>query len=618
MSEGEPEDREWPAWARELDAELARGRPARTGRSPSAGRAEGDAAGDRPPDGDLREAEARWRRAIALRQEAAARIEELEGRTEHLEEELATARRQLAAHREDAERLRIEVRELRPPAEQRPQRDPDRDPATVGALVRRLVRSPTAWALLVMAGLLVWTRLVPLNLGFWGDETFTVARYVDPGPRGTFGSYVPNNHMLFSLLAWATTSVLGRAEAIYRVWSVLPALAAVGIVAHVLWRRDRPACAVIFTFLALTSPVHLELAPQARGYGLGFLAGAAMLWASLRLEERRDRAAGTTLTAGALAGIWALPVVVLAFAGHVLVLLRRAATRRLAVITATVVAVASLVFYAPVLGDLIVATGQEFGERLPWHAPVTGPFTLLLERSARLLAPDASSRVLFAVTGVVLALGALRSMRIERGGWGLVAHLVVPVGLTFTTLTVLQLFVMHRFASFVLFHVLALAAFGLTGLLEGAERLWGARATPESERLTALPAVLLVIVALVAFARFWPESVEVGHVPREGYREAAAIVNTLDDIDRVVVNSRSISGFGYYLDRDRLQVEFPSGDELEPVVCGDPAPFVYIDFRLHTRNGDVDCLEERASAPIVIQQRSGGPEGWMRVWIVRD
>src|SRR5688572_30665359 len=81
---------------------------------------------------------------------------------------------------------------------------------------------PLAWMGLV-AVVLVWTRLIGLEQSFQQDEVFTVQEYVIPGPDGfLFGEYSPNNHVLFSWLAWLTASVVGQSEPLDRIWGVFP------------------------------------------------------------------------------------------------------------------------------------------------------------------------------------------------------------------------------------------------------------------------------------------------------------------------------------------------------------------------------------------------------------
>ena len=79
--------------------------------------------------------------------------------------------------------------------------------------------------------MLVWSRLANLGTSFWSDEAYSAYYYAGRGPRGIwFGTYVPNNHVLYNLLSWVTTGAVGRFEASYRIWSVVPGAAAVALI----------------------------------------------------------------------------------------------------------------------------------------------------------------------------------------------------------------------------------------------------------------------------------------------------------------------------------------------------------------------------------------------------
>ena len=88
-----------------------------------------------------------------------------------------------------------------------------------------------AWiSILLAAVMLLWSRTTGLRVGFWNDEAFSAFYFIDHGPWAIFvGAGVPaeyslNNHRLFSLLAWATTAVLGPSEFAYRIGAVDPGL----------------------------------------------------------------------------------------------------------------------------------------------------------------------------------------------------------------------------------------------------------------------------------------------------------------------------------------------------------------------------------------------------------
>ena len=54
---------------------------------------------------------------------------------------------------------------------------------------------------------------------------------------------MPNNHVLYNLLSWVTTGAVGRFEASYRIWSVVPGVAAVALAAWWAWKRIGPIAA---------------------------------------------------------------------------------------------------------------------------------------------------------------------------------------------------------------------------------------------------------------------------------------------------------------------------------------------------------------------------------------
>ena len=63
-------------------------------------------------------------------------------------------------------------------------------------------------------------RLVGLGRSLWLDEIITVEAFVREGPRVILaGPYLKNNHELFSMLAWLTSSAAGESEIALRLSS---------------------------------------------------------------------------------------------------------------------------------------------------------------------------------------------------------------------------------------------------------------------------------------------------------------------------------------------------------------------------------------------------------------
>ena len=172
-----------------------------------------------------------------------------------------------------------------------------------------MTRALVAGAYAVLGALLVGTRLYGLDRGYWHDEIVTVADFVRAGPREILaGAYIPNNHELFSLLGWATSSVVGESEVALRLWSVVPFLLGVALVTAWLHARVSPLSGVLFLYFATLSPLLLDLSRQARGYGIAFCAMGVLVVGAL--EARRSQAT-SAVAAAALAGVigtWTLPV----------------------------------------------------------------------------------------------------------------------------------------------------------------------------------------------------------------------------------------------------------------------------------------------------------------------
>ena len=74
------------------------------------------------------------------------------------------------------------------------------------------------WVAIGLMGVLVlWSRLAGLDQSLWHDEVFSVVHYITAGPETIVtGHWVPNNHVLYSLLSFGTTRGLGESEVTFR------------------------------------------------------------------------------------------------------------------------------------------------------------------------------------------------------------------------------------------------------------------------------------------------------------------------------------------------------------------------------------------------------------------
>jgi hypothetical protein len=250
--------------------------------------------------------------------------------------------------------------------------------------------SRVALILIAAAGaVLAWSRFMMLTQSLSGDEVFSIVRYVQPGPSGIWNAatWLPNDHMLFELLTWITTHVLGsRHEPVYRLWGVFPAIAAAALLTWWLWTRREPLAAALFAAFASVAPMLLDLGTQARGYGLTFLAGALVLVGADRLQRSEEH--GLLLfSVGGLIGMLTLENFVGLFVGSALALMLRPALRRRVLFAVILTGLLTAAWYAPVLSK---SFGYEnpHGHPLPWYGFVQAPLRDLLGAQLNLLVPS--------------------------------------------------------------------------------------------------------------------------------------------------------------------------------------------------------------------------------------
>jgi hypothetical protein len=463
---------------------------------------------------------------------------------------------------------------------------------------RRAARHLPA-AIAALAGLLlVWSRLLPLGHSLWNDEAFSALYYIRPGPGAIFGRYLPNDHMLFELLAWATANLTGDfSEPMLRAWSVLPAIAAASLMTAWLWRRLGAGVAAAFAVLAATAPQYMTLSSQARGYGLAYLAVVVMTIAADRLLWLGGRRELVGFAAAAIAGIWTLPVFALAVVPLAALLATRPSLRRSTAWAMAAVAIAALAFYAPVLGDVLHSSGQHFGVRLPWYGVVSGPLEDQLAPSVTLLVASISSGLAAVVAGLLVAAGVLSLWRRPERYLALV--LLAPAGFAYLVLEAARLYEAPRFVSFVGLPLLALPAVALAhaGRLAARARFGG-------------PVVAAAAAALALFALDKGElaSGRAAATPIENFSLAARIV-AASGIATVITNSTEPTGFRYYLGAGRVGLESP--EILGALFCSNLAPFVYLEHG-HGPQVPTSCLSARGATPVSVPQT----RSTVRVWLV--
>jgi len=370
---------------------------------------------------------------------------------------------------------------------------------------------------IILGSILCWSRFAGLNHGYASDELMAVRNYVTAGPHEILvGHYVPNNHELFSLLGWATTSIVGESAVALRLWSVVPFVLGVIIVTAWLHVRLGALSGLLFLFFATVSPLLLDITRQARGYGLAFLAMGVLVVAAL--EAARSPRAWTIVAfcSAGVVGTWTLPHFGIAFAATGLVLLTKRSLRRVTAVGLTMSFLAIVAWYFPHLDDLGASSRQDYGAGIGVEWIVTAPSDQILMPGLRwidevLVDPGLRSVAIAAALGLLISSSPL--LRSRNSAFILGAGPVVTVVILWLTRTN----VAPRFFSFLLVPLLVLLASGIAVI--SARSLTIRRAGVR----TVIAATTLALVALVAA----PYVADVPRLPRESIHDAAATIGAV-------------------------------------------------------------------------------------------
>lgn len=461
-------------------------------------------------------------------------------------------------------------------------------------------RSALRYVLVAIGGILVafavWSRAIPLDVSLWGDEAYSARQYIAPGPSRIFnpGSYLPNNHVFFSLVSWIVTSVIGTSELALRMTSVVPALASIVLVLE--WARRRFGWAIALTAAALlvTSPVHLGLSVQARGYGIGFLAAAAMLWFGAAVEESGSVGAWVGLGAAALVGIWTLPQLAFVYGGHLLAIFFVRERRWWTLAHGVVVAAGSLLFYRSLVSNIVSQTDR-VGSRA---GSVVGPFDVVADPAVLLFSGWTRSFGRWPEWAVVasfaaLVMGGMAALWVRKATVEL-RHLTLPWLVMMVTLVVLGSSALDRYISFLLIPISILIG---VATVDGLRRI-----APRPMVQIGVGAAVLVflLIGTARSAREW-------NVAWENYADAVEVANGFG-VEQLITNrTTGVVGFLWY-DEDIEPVETTEA------ACDLPGSFVLLDFPWRPEGDPPTCLTARASQRIVVPQRR--PPGEIIVWVV--
>lgn len=459
---------------------------------------------------------------------------------------------------------------------------------------------------LFAGALYLWTRVAPLDQGLWHDEAFTVTRFLAGGPvRILSPPWLPNNHILFNLLAWLTTRVFGTTEIALRFWSVVPATAGLIWLTVWLFRRGQRVAASVFAVLATISPLLYELSIQARGYGLTFLAICAFLIAGLEYLEGGGRRWLIVLSLASIVGVASLPVFVLpVVCGGIVLLVAERKRARDVVLALGASGTATALVYLAVFRDLLNQSGQEFGETLAPHGVVWGPFRDQLRPLGDVFMhhrwwEHGGPNTLPILVSIVAIVGGLGVRQLARKGWGRPLFLLAPIFGTYFGFWVARFYILPRFASYLVIPMLVLIAIGVEALV----------ALPSRRTWQVVAATL--IVALLGFEsiQFAVLSRTFLSMPEESFKRVAGFVRGFRESGYVVYGrSDRLVGLRYYvapLHRVETQARM---DHL----CASDEPIVFIDHRFSDREFDISCLAARGAEKHHFRQRRRGS---IDVWV---
>ena len=422
------------------------------------------------------------------------------------------------------------------------------------------------------------------------------------GPHAILtGPYIPNNHQLFSLLAWVTSSTVRR----------------VGGCAPTALRRSRsspaslsspPGCTAARRRSRRSSSCSSQPSRRysstsratARGYGLAFVAMSVVIVAALEADRTGRSSWLLAFFGGGVIGMWTVPNFTIAFFATAAVLLFDSELRSRILAGSAVAALALVAWYAPHLGSLFANSGQGYGVEVGLTALVTSPVDQILLPA--LLWYDgvvpAEPRVLVPVA--LLAIVVMASSPL-LGRNTATAVLVSGVLATMFAIWYVRLTVVPRFVSFLLVPLFVLAASGAAAILEG-----------RNER-PPLVRSLLVIAAVSALAfSFGHSIVEISRSPREATKDAAELIREVAPPGaRVYPNMVTPRVLAFYL---RKPLEPRASQSDVTLMCASRAPVVLVSQPFRVEPLRVPCLRRPGVRHFRVEQYARG--GAINVWLI--
>jgi hypothetical protein len=275
-------------------------------------------------------------------------------------------------------------------------------------------KSTQIWCGLGILLLGIAVRLPHLNQSLWYDEMTTLVDYVI-GPWSKIlaaksGEYVPNNHVLHTVLAKIVYTIVARGEAIPPREAVLrlPAFLAGLLVPFALaWplRRSDPLLALIVALVTMLHPWLVAMSVEARGYSLLLLLGIIA-----------TNCLGTRPIAYVLSmalAKYTVPLAVLLIPAHAIsmLVLRRSHFTKWLIPAGISIAIAAL-FYLPMYRGLIsyyshpYPPTMDYRQFLDW-LPRYAMAGVRLPQNANPLAPPITGAIFWALPTLAIIFGSI-------------------------------------------------------------------------------------------------------------------------------------------------------------------------------------------------------------------
>jgi 4-amino-4-deoxy-L-arabinose transferase-like glycosyltransferase len=484
------------------------------------------------------------------------------------------------------------------------------------------------WELLAYVALasdFVWMRLIDMKVSFWADEAQSAVVYVDGGLSNIYSTdlFSANNHVLFNILSWVTVAALGHDEPNYRIWSVVPSIAATVLLVWWTRRRVGKVAALILSGIFLTAPLLLYESVQARGYGLSLLGMTVVLVAGAEIEEHGpSRRWLVALVAGTVVGPAGQPTCVIGIALVILWLLRRR-DLRWSVSKAVVAALIGLaIVVGPLLPTMVRVDARQVQNRANTNvasaklgpaAIVTGPASigaytgqLLFSGTDYQACPgQCYTTARLAKWGWVLFLPALAGI-VALWYWrrrGLLGLILCSLLGSFALIIVAQITVHDRFTLFLLPIYALLSAIGAAAAINAV----ALRGFPR-------PVLALAGVAALTFGAY--RIYEFNQIIHDG---PANDFSGLEDafkgsgVPYAVTNLPPSYNYGlrWYFGK---QVVYETPTDLPSVLCRRGATLAFIQGVLPLTATELRCLRRRHPSA---EDFPGGGATLLRLWLVR-